>query len=432
MTAGGTTPAAGAPPAGDAAPADTAHGGEDRISRAAPAVSAGGADELFAWAELADVPGIGPVRFLRLLARFRSAAGALAAGRAALLAAGLDAAACDALERARAEAGGPGRRAGKIAAAAAACGARVVRLCDPGYPAALRGIHDPPPVLYVRGALPAGPAVAVVGTRAATPYGRRVAHEVAAGLARAGVTVVSGLAAGIDAAAHEGALAAGGPTVAVLGCGVDVDYPRRNAALAAAVRERGAVMSEFAPGTAPCSGNFPARNRIISGLAQGVVVVEAGLKSGALITAGCALEQGREVMAVPGPVCSHKSAGTHALIRDGAALVATARDVLEVVGLAAGGAAPADCGAPAGHGARECARAAFLAAGPNGPRVLGFLSAAGTSVEDVVAQAGLDAGGVAGCLVQLELAGLAVRLPGGAYARLGTRECGRGVPPDRT
>jgi len=425
MTAGGTTPA------------DTAHAGEDRISRAAPAVSAGGADELFAWAELADVPGIGPVRFLRLLARFRSAAGALAAGRAALLAAGLDAAACDALERARAEAGGPGRRAAMIAAAAAACGARVVRLCDPGYPAALRGIHDPPPVLYVRGALPAGPAVAVVGTRAATPYGLRVAREVASGLARAGVTVVSGLAAGIDAAAHEGALAAGGPTVAVLGCGVDVDYPRRNAALAAAVRERGAVMSEFAPGTAPCSGNFPARNRIISGLAQGVVVVEAGLKSGALITAGCALEQGREVMAVPGPVCSHKSAGTHALIRDGAALVATARDVLEVVGLAAGGAtaaggAPADCGAPAGHGARECARAAFLAAGPNGPRVLGFLSAAGTSVEDVVAQAGLDAGGVAGCLVQLELAGLAVRLPGGAYARLGTRECGRGVPPDGT
>ncbi len=202
---------------------------------------------------------------------------------------------------------------------------------EPGYPRLLAAIPDPPPLLWVRGdptVLERHPLVAIVGARAASTTSLEIAFRLAADLGRHGIVVVSGMARGIDGAAHRGALESGGATIAVLGCGTDVVYPREHDALACRIAARGAIVSEYPPGTPPRSALFPARNRIISGLAAGVVVVEAGEKSGSLITARAALEQGREVMAVPGGVAGGRSRGCNALIKDGAALVENAGDVL--------------------------------------------------------------------------------------------------------
>jgi len=203
-------------------------------------------------------------------------------------------------------------------------------LGDASYPANLREISTPPERLYVRGALMDvdALAVAIVGSRTATSYGLAVAERLAAELAARGITVVSGLARGIDSAAHRGALRAGGRTIAVLGSGVDVIYPPENRRLAREIESHGAVLSQFAPGTRPLAGHFPARNRVIAGLSLGVVVVEAAERSGSLITAGLAGELGREVMAVPGLVTSAQSVGVHRLIQDGAALVTSGEDVI--------------------------------------------------------------------------------------------------------
>jgi DNA processing protein len=217
-------------------------------------------------------------------------------------------------------------------------GARLVPLCSPDYPALLRQIYDPPPVLWVRGRLPdVEPAVAVVGTRAASPHGRALARAMARDLAAGGAAVVSGLARGIDAAAHEGALEGRGRTVAVLGSGIDRVYPPEHDALAGRIAAQGAVVSELPLGTPPLAGNFPRRNRIIAGLCVAVVVVEAPKRSGALVTARVALDEGREVFAVPGHPAAPGSAGTNALIRDGAVLVRDARDVAEGIGCSMGG-----------------------------------------------------------------------------------------------
>ena len=194
----------------------------------------------------------------------------------------------------------------------------ILRRDDPGYPALLRAIADPPDRLYVRGTIPSGCMIAVVGSRRATPYGLRVAERLARELAGLGVVVVSGLARGVDAAAHRGALAAGGQTVAVLAGGLDRIYPPEHASMAEQIAGQGALLSEARDGTAPLPGLFPVRNRIISGLSRGLVVVEAAERSGALITARMALEQGREVFAVPGSIENPLTAGTHGLIRDGA------------------------------------------------------------------------------------------------------------------
>ena len=201
---------------------------------------------------------------------------------------------------------------------------------QPAYPPLLAAIPDPPLVLWLRGraAALAEPSVALVGSRAGSVYGLEVAERMAEDLVSAGAAIVSGLARGVDSAAHRGALAAAGVTTAVLGSGVDRVYPPEHRRLADAVAERGAVVSEWPPGTPPRSGNFPARNRIISGLSLAVVVIEAAEKSGSLITAGFALEQGREVMAVPGSVLSGRYRGCHELIRDGAAVVENAADVI--------------------------------------------------------------------------------------------------------
>lgn len=202
-------------------------------------------------------------------------------------------------------------------------------LNDPDYPERLRQIHDPPGRLYVDGQLPTQPMIAIVGSRHATPYGRRVAHRLARDLSDAGVVVVSGLARGIDAAAHRGALEGKSPTVAVMATGLDRIYPPEHAQLAKSIAATGAVVTEAENGTLPLPARFPVRNRIISGLSLGVVVVEAAERSGALITARMAAEQGREVFCVPGSIENPLAVGGHQLIKDGAKLVQTVEDVLE-------------------------------------------------------------------------------------------------------
>jgi DNA processing protein len=256
-------------------------------------------------------------------------------------------------------------------------------------PPLLRAIHDPPACLYVRGEAPDDllerPSVAVVGARACSPYGALVARMLGSELAAAGLVVISGLARGIDGEAHRGALAAGGATVAVLGCGIDRDYPAAHAQLAAGIRANGLVASEYPPGTEPAPWRFPARNRIIAGLCAATLVVEARERSGALITADFALEEGREVLAVPGEITSPLSAGTNALLRLGATPVTCAQDVLETFGLTPPEPAKRAVGGPAA-------------------RVLAALPA---TADELVRGTGLDAGAVAGALTELELAGLA-------------------------
>jgi len=213
--------------------------------------------------------------------------------------------------------------------------ARILTWRDDGYPAPLREIDDFPPLLFVRGSLHERDrfAVAIVGTRKPTPYGKSVAEQLARELSRYGLTVVSGGARGIDTAAHTGALRAGGRTIAVLGCGVDVAYPPESQSLFNEIATQGAVLSEYPPGTQPDAWRFPARNRIVSGLSLGVLVVEAPNDSGALITATHALEQGKPVFAVPGNIHSGQSAGCHRLIKDGATLVDSVEDIVRALGI---------------------------------------------------------------------------------------------------
>ncbi|HET7457026.1 MAG TPA: DNA-processing protein DprA [Gemmatimonadaceae bacterium] len=234
------------------------------------------------------------------------------------------------------------RRAALVDAAralddAADVGATLLLRGDALYPAALLDLSDPPPHLFALGdpRVADAPAVAIVGTRRATAYGERTAHEIATALARAGVAVISGLARGIDAVAHRAALDAGGRTVAVLGTGVDVAYPAAHAALHARIAGQGLVLSEHAPGERAGAGAFPRRNRIIAALASTTIVIEAGFKSGALITASHALDLGRTVAAVPGPIDAPQSAGANELLRDGAAVIASPADALALLGVSA-------------------------------------------------------------------------------------------------
>jgi DNA processing protein len=282
----------------------------------------------------------------------------------------------------------------------------LVTLADADYPRALLSTVDPPPVLFVRGRreLLNRPAFAIVGSRSATKQGTVNAEAFAHALARAGLTIVSGLALGIDAAAHRGALkavddGADASTIAVLGTGVDVVYPASNRPLFEAIRSRGLLLSEFALGTPGIAHNFPRRNRIISGLARGVLVVEAALRSGSLITARLAAENGREVFALPGSIHSPTARGCHRLIKDGAKLVESAQDILDELRLEA----PAAESRP-----RPAARSALLAA-------LGFDP---VDLDTLAARTGRDAGGLAAELLELELAQEVERLPGNRYQRL--------------
>jgi DNA processing protein len=279
---------------------------------------------------LTAVPRIGPVRTRRLLAAFGTAEAAWRASLPALLAAGLEEKIAGDLAKLRATLD-PETLPARLERARV----RALIPDDEEYPTRLNELHDGPPVLYVRGSLtPADErAVAIVGTRRATSYGREATRRFAGELAAAGVTVISGLARGIDAVAHEAAVQAQGRTIAVLGCGVDVVYPPEHRELAETIANHGALVSEYPPGTPPDAPNFPARNRLISALSIGVLVAEAPARSGALITADFAADQGRQVFAVPGGILGANSAGCHALIRDGATLVTTTAELLDDLNL---------------------------------------------------------------------------------------------------
>jgi len=278
---------------------------------------------------------------------------------------------------------------------------------DPRYPAMLAAIPDPPAVLWTRGSPNAldAPAVAIVGSRAGSPYALSVAERLAGDLAGLGVTIVSGLARGVDSAAHRGAIGEG-RTVAVLGSGADVIYPAEHRALADEIATSGAIVSELAPGVRPRKMFFPLRNRIISGLSRAIVVVEAGEKSGSLITARCALEQGRDVLAVPGNILSERNRGGHALLRDGARLVESARDVLEELGL--------QPSKPIrGPGASKQANLPVA-----DPVLAGLVAGEPCDLDTIAERSGLAISKLLPRLMELELAGLVARLGGGRFVRI--------------
>ncbi len=287
-------------------------------------------EDLRYWLGFNRVRGIGPVRLRALLDAFGSVRAAWEASPEALQDVGLDRRTLGHFIQAR-----EALDLRQLEAAVERAKVRVYTWDDPAYPAALRDLVDSPPVLFVRGELRDQDdwALAVVGTRKPTTYGREVAHQFATELAQQGITVVSGLARGIDAIAHRAALDAGGRTIAVLGCGVDRIYPAEHQRLAQDIVAQGALVSDYPLGMPPEAANFPARNRIISGLSRGVLVVEAGATSGALITAEFAAQQGRDVFAVPGSIFSPASIGTNRLLREGAQLATCVADILEALHL---------------------------------------------------------------------------------------------------
>ena len=291
---------------------------------------------------------------------------------------------------------------------ARAAGIQMIPFSDAAYPGSLRAIADPPPLLYVKGELRDNDskAIAIVGSRSASDYGRRIARDLARGLASFGFTVVSGMARGIDGMAHESALQAGGRTLAVLGSGVDHAYPPEHEMLYRRISESGAVISELPMGARPIAFNFPARNRLISGLSLGVVVVEATEKSGSLITASLAAEQGREVFAVPGEAGASRSRGSHRLIRQGAKLVETVEDIIEEIApqlSRRGDAAPAS------------ARSLPENSGPAARQIFALLKETSLQVDQVIEQSGLPAPQVLQVLLDLELQGFVCQTPGKIY-----------------
>jgi DNA processing protein len=357
------------------------------------------------------VPGVRVRLYHELLRRFGEPAGVLAASVQKLEEAGVPARTAGAITLGRAR-----EAAERDLDLAAQVGARLVTWGDPEYPSLLRSIYDPPPYLYVRGKIDARDefAVAIVGSRAASAYGCGSATALGHDLALAGATIVSGLAHGIDGAAHRGALSAGGRTIAVLGCGIDVAYPREHAALAATIAESGALVSEFFMGTPPRAAHFPIRNRIISGLVRGVLVVEATERSGSLITARLALEQGREVFAVPGLITATRSRGANGLIRQGAAkLITAAADVLEELRVdspmrARLGSVPENPSAakrpsPTKEGCVE------------EDLIVGALDDGAADVDALVSQTGLTPQEVLRILLKMELSGIVEQIPGSGF-----------------
>ena len=313
-------------------------------------------------------------------------------------------------------------RAGRIAVqarevrlAALQAGTRLLPWNDPRFPASLLAIPDCPPAIWYRGDLAAlgAPLVAIVGSRAATAVARETATRLAADLAAAGITVVSGLARGVDSAAHRGALR-GGRTIAVLGSGSDRIYPHEHVGLAQEITGAGLVLTEYPPGTPPNAFHFPQRNRLISGLSRAVVVIEASERSGSLITAACALEQGRDVMAVPGNVLSGRNRGGHALIRDGATIVETAADIVGELGLAP--TVPATSGGGAIHASQEVTSA--IVSATSGDAVMRAMDAGQAyDFDAIVAASGLDGARLLPRLLDLEMQGRVLRIGGGRFMR---------------
>jgi DNA processing protein len=297
----------------------------------------------------------------------------------------------------------------------------IFTLADAGYPQALLRTADPPPLLYVIGKpeLLNQSALAIVGSRSATPQGLANAEQFARALAGGGLTIISGLALGIDAAAHRGALQGEASTIAVIGTGADIVYPARNRDLAHAIAEGGAIVSEFALGTPALAANFPRRNRIISGLARGVLVVEAAMQSGSLITARLAGEQGREVFAIPGSIHSPLAKGCHRLIKQGAKLVESAQDVLEELGEITTPPAGGFASPPVAGSAEDTAMPpAGVSAEPDALALLQHLGGEIRDIDDLCARSGLTTARVSAMLLQLELEGSVASLPGGRYQRV--------------
>ncbi len=355
-------------------------------------------DSLASWLRLTLTPGIGGATQRKLLTTFGLPSAIFAASRSALTSVVGEKAASRLLDT-------DSHAAVADALAWSDKGThRLLCLADPDYPPALLQIPDPPTLLYVRGRveLLKAPALAVVGSRNPTPQGVHNAQRFAASLAEAGLTIISGLALGIDAAAHRGALAASGNTVAIIGTGIDRLYPAANQQLAIEIASRGAIISDFPLATAPVAANFPRRNRLIAGLSRGTLVVEATVESGSLITARLAAEQGREVFAIPGSIHSPQSRGCHSLLKQGAKLVETVQDVLDEL----------------------CWASASLP--PTVPvesdgEAHGLLQSMGCdpcSLDELANHSGLTADAVSVMLLHLELDGQIAALPGGRYQRL--------------
>ena len=362
---------------------------------------------LASWLQLTLTPGLGASTIRKLLRQFGLPQSVIAKKRE--LAAYAAPEALEALhsEAVRAQVDRALRWAGEP-------GHFIITLADEFYPRALLEIADPPSLIYARGRieLVQRSCLAVVGSRNATAQGESNAAAFAKALSDAGLTIVSGLAVGIDAAAHRGGLEGAGSTIAVLGTGIDVLYPKRNVELADRIAAQGLLLSEFPLGTGPAAGNFPRRNRLISGLARGCLVVEAALASGSLITARTAAEQGREVFAIPGSIHSPLSKGCHALIKSGAKLVESAEDVLtELSGFRASGYASTTAG--------EAPPVASAASG-----LLAHMGHDPVDVDSLCGRAGMSADQVTAELLRLELEGRIAALPGGLYQRLEKRQPG--------
>jgi len=362
-------------------------------------------DDLFYWVSLNFIPGVGSVFIKRLLDRFQTPQAVFRASMKELLEIeGLGTKAASEIRK-----GPPEQAVKKELALVEKSGARLITLKDQDYPLRLKNIYDPPSVLYLKGELREEDdlAVSIVGSRKTTPYGRWVTEKMSRDLVRHGVTIVSGLARGVDSVAHMGALSGGGRTIAVLGCGVDVIYPPENRNLFAKIVEQGAIISEFPMGSPPEGGHFPKRNRIISGLSIGVIVVEASEDSGSLITANYALEQGREVFAIPGNVGAIGSRGTNRLIKNGAKLVESSEDILEEI-------------LPQWRREKENVEASQ----PRGPqlsedeRVLyELLGGTPLHIDVLIRESRFDAGKVSSLLLNMELKGLILQWPGKCFSR---------------
>jgi DNA processing protein len=363
------------------------------------------AEDLFYWLALSLTPGVGSILIKRLLDRFKTVESIFRAPLKELLKIeGLGAKVASEIQKGPLE-----KVVRRELSLLEKVGGKIVTLKDNNYPKRLKDIYDPPALLYLRGELRKEDelAIAIVGSRKTSPYGRWFTEKIGEDLARHGITVVSGMARGIDAVAHKGALQGGGRTIAVLGCGVDVIYPSENRNLFYQIIEQGAILSEFPMGSPPEGRHFPRRNRIISGLSIGVVIVQASSKSGSLITAGYALEQGREVFAVPGNVGVEGSRGTNQLIKEGAKLVESSEDILEEI-------------LPQWRKEGEIAQKAVTPVPglTEEEKILyGLLEETPLHIDAIIRESRWDPGKVSSLLLNLELKGLISQLPGKCFSK---------------
>jgi DNA processing protein len=363
------------------------------------------AEEIFYWLALNLIPGVGSILIKRLLDRFKTPEAVFRAPMRELLKIeGLGEKVAGEIQKGPLE-----KVVGRELSLLKEIGGKIITFKDEDYPNRLKDIYDPPALLYVRGELRREDelAIAIVGSRKTSPYGRWITEKIGQDLAHHGITVVSGMARGIDSVAHQGALQGGGRTMAVLGCGVDVIYPSENRNLFYQIIEQGAILSEFPIGSPPEGGHFPRRNRIISGLSMGVVIVQAGSESGSLITASYALEQGREVFAVPGNVGAEGSRGTNQLIKEGAKLVESTEDILEEI-------------LPQWRREKETtpkAEAPVLHLPKEEEVLYRLLGETPLHIDAIIRESQLDPGKVSSLLLNLELKGLISQWPGKCFTK---------------